>query len=83
MSDKSECNEEVIEAFDSFLVSVDDVVARESLIVLPRLLSPQGRRGVSARGLPSASPTRDIEMLGMDGLVAGEEDHNWWYSVLK
>ena len=57
-------------------------------MLLPRLLSAQGRRGVSGRGLPSTgeqvlqSPTKDMEMFGMEGRDA-DDDHNWWYSVLK
>ena len=91
MSEISECIDEVVEAFESFLESVEAVIvveARDPFILLPRLLSAQGRRGVSGRGLPSTgeqllqSPTKDMEMFGMEGRDA-DDDHNWWYSVLK
>ena len=51
-SDISECIDEVVEAFESFLESVE-AVARDSFIMLPHLVSAQGRRGVSGRELPS------------------------------
>ena len=70
ISDMSECKDEVVEAFDSFLESVEAVlredveefesflesveaVASDSFIMLPHLVSAQGRRGVSGRELPS------------------------------